>query len=68
MSNLPKKFLETTSAELLFWHSCVDDILLYLTGNETDLQNTLSHLNKIHQKILITVETEFNSRLNFLLF
>ena len=36
------------------------------TSNQTDLQITLTHLNKIHRKITFVLEIELKSGLNFL--
>ena len=41
----------------------MDDVL---SANQTDLQNTLTHLNKIHPKITIVLEIESKSGSNFL--
>ena len=57
MSNFETNILKTKSADhILFWYRYMGDILIYFIDNQTDLQNTLIHLNQIHQKIKFTMK------------
>ena len=67
MSNLEENFLKSEYAKnISFWYRYVDDILVCFTGNDTDLQHTLNHLNSLHQKINFTMEKEKDNQINFL--
>jgi len=48
------------------YHRYVDDILLILDSNQTNIQNILDDFNAIHPNLKFTAETETNNSINYL--
>ena len=52
--------------KILYWYRYVDDILLLYNGNSRQTKRLHQYINKLHQKLNFTLETEVNNSMNFL--
>jgi len=52
--------------KILYWYRYVHDILLLYNGSSRQTKLLHQHINKLHQTLNFTLETEVNNSMNFL--